>query len=86
MQSEKGDVIYRGAGGNIRANDKTSEFNTFIETKVNEKNKEFMQIWSGLLPEVFDINPKEILILNPQQGKYMDITRRIKYWQVRILK
>lgn len=64
-----GDVIYRGAGGNIRANDKTSEFNTFIETKVNEKNKEFMQIWSGLLPEVFDINPKEILILNPQQGK-----------------
>lgn len=66
---KKGDVIYRGAGGNIRANDKTSEFNTFIETKVNEKNKEFMQIWSGLLPEVFDINPKEILILNPQQGK-----------------
>lgn len=66
---KKGDIIYRGAGGNIRANDKTSEFNTFIETKVNEKNKEFMQIWSGLLPEVFDINPKEILILNPQQGK-----------------
>ena len=66
---KKGDVIYRGAGGNIRANDNTSEFNTFIETKVNEKNKEFMQIWSGLLPEVFDINPKEILILNPQQGK-----------------
>lgn len=66
---KKGDVIYRGAGGNIRANDKTSEFNTFIETKVNEKNKEFMRIWSGLLPEVFDINPKEILILNPQQGK-----------------
>lgn len=66
---KKGDVIYRGVGGNIRANDKTSEFNTFIETKVNEKNKEFMQIWSGLLPEVFDINPKEILILNPQQGK-----------------
>lgn len=28
-----------------------------------------MQIWSGLLPEVFDINPKEILILNPQQGR-----------------
>ena len=66
---KKGDVIYRGVGGNIRANDKTSEFNTFIETKVNEKNKEFMQIWSGLLPEIFDINPKEILILNPQQGK-----------------
>lgn len=66
---KKGDIIYRGAGGNVRANDKTSEFNTFIETKVNEKNKEFMQIWSGLLPEVFDINPKEILILNPQQGR-----------------
>lgn len=66
---KKGDIIYRGAGGNVRANDKTSEYNTFIETKVNEKNKEFMQIWSGLLPEVFDINPKEILILNPQQGR-----------------
>ena len=66
---KKGDVIYKGAEGNIRSNDKTSEFNTFIETKVNEKNKEFMQIWSDLLPEVFDINPKEILILNPQQGK-----------------
>ena len=65
---KKGDIIYRGAGGNVRANDKISEYNTFIETKVNEKNKEFMQIWSGLLPEVFDINPKEILILNPQQG------------------
>ena len=41
---KKEDIIYKGAGGNIRANDKTSKFNTFIETKVNEKNKEFMQI------------------------------------------
>lgn len=66
---KKGDVIYRSSGNNIKANEKTSEFNTFIETKVNEKNKEFMQIWSNLLPEVFDINPKEILIINPLQGK-----------------
>ena len=66
---KKGDVIYRSSGNNVRANDKTSEFNTFIETKVNEKNKEFMQIWSSLLPEVFDINPKEILIINPLLGK-----------------
>lgn len=66
---KKGDIIYRGSGGNVKANEKTSEFNTFIESKVNEKNREFMQIWSSLLPEVFDINPKEILIINPQLGK-----------------
>lgn len=28
-----------------------------------------MQIWSSLMPEVFDINPKEILIINPHQNK-----------------
>ena len=66
---KKGDIIYRSAGNNLKANERTSEFNTFIEAKVNEKNKEFMQIWSNLLPEVFDINPKEILIINPLQGK-----------------
>lgn len=69
FELKKGDVIYRSSGNNVKANEKTSEFNTFIETKVNEKNKEFMQIWSSLLPEVFDINPKEILIINPMQGK-----------------
>ena len=66
---KKGDVIYRSAGNNLQANSQTSEFNTFIETKVNEKNKEFMQIWSSLLPEVFDINPREILIINPLLGR-----------------
>lgn len=66
---KKGDIIYRSAGNNLKANEKTSEFNTFIEAKVNEKNKEYMQIWSNLLPEVFDINPREILIINPLQGK-----------------
>ena len=69
FEIKKGDVIYRSSGNNIKANEKTSEFNTFIETKVNEKNKEYMQIWSNLLPEVFDINPKEVLIINPLQGK-----------------
>lgn len=69
FELKKGDVIYRSSGNNVKANEKTSEFNNFIETKVNEKNKEFMQIWSNLLPEVFDINPKEILIINPLQGK-----------------
>lgn len=39
---KKGDIIYRGSGGNVKANEKTSEFNTFIESKVNEKNREFM--------------------------------------------
>ena len=66
---KKGDIIYRGPGGNIKANEKTSVFNTFIENKVNEKNKDFMQIWSHLLPEVFNINPKEVLIINPTQGR-----------------
>lgn len=66
---KKGDVIYRGAGNNLKANGKTSEFNTFIETKVNEKNQEFMRIWSSLFPEIFDINPREILIINPLLGR-----------------
>lgn len=66
---KKGDIIYRGIGKNVKANEKTSEFNSFIESKVNAKNREFMQIWSSLLPEVFDINPKEILIINPHQNK-----------------
>ena len=66
---KKGDIIYRGAGNNVHANGQTSEFNTFLESKVNEKNKEFMQIWSSLLPEVFDINPREILIINPLLGR-----------------
>ena len=28
-----------------------------------------MEIWSNLLPEMVDINPKEVLILNPVQNK-----------------
>ncbi|PIE85255.1 ATP-binding protein [Candidatus Gracilibacteria bacterium] len=64
-----GEVIYRISGKNEKANDGTSEFNRFIQVKANEKSKEFMQIWSNLLPEMVDINPKEVLILNPLQNK-----------------
>jgi len=28
-----------------------------------------MEIWSKLLPEIFDINPREILIINPKSNK-----------------
>ncbi|CAK8713548.1 hypothetical protein GKODMF_05125 [Candidatus Electrothrix gigas] len=28
-----------------------------------------MEIWSKLLPEMVDINPREVLILNPLQNK-----------------
>lgn len=27
-----------------------------------------MEIWSKLLPEMFDINPREVLILNPKNN------------------
>jgi len=28
-----------------------------------------MEIWSKLLPEMFDINPREVLIINPKNNK-----------------
>jgi hypothetical protein len=28
-----------------------------------------MEIWSKLLPEIFDINPREVLIINPKSNK-----------------
>jgi len=65
----KGEVLYRLSGSIQLMNKNTPEFNRFIQIKSNEKNKEFMQIWSHLLPEMVDINPKEVLIINPEQKK-----------------
>lgn len=47
----------------------TASFNRLIQMKANEKSKEFMEIWSKLLSEMVDINPREVLILNPMQNK-----------------
>jgi hypothetical protein len=65
----KGDVIYRASSKNETANSSTQDFNRFLQLKANEKNKEFMEIWSKLLPEIFEINPREILIINPKYNK-----------------
>ena len=75
---KKGEVFYRGSANNIRANENTSLFNNFIEMKVNEKNQEFMKIWSSVLPEVFDINPKEIVIINPSIGRIYGYNQKNK--------
>ena len=66
---KKGEIIYRASSKNETANNSTQEFNRFLQIKANEKNKEFMEIWSKLLPEMFDINPREILIINPKYNK-----------------
>ena len=65
----KGDILYRASGKNEIANNSTTDFNRFLQIKSNEKSKEFMDIWSKLLPEMFDINPREVLILNPISNK-----------------
>lgn len=65
---KKGEITYRVSGKNATANSTTQDFNRFIQIKANEKNKEFMEIWSKLLPEMFDINPREVLILNPKNN------------------
>jgi hypothetical protein len=65
----KGEIIYRKSGKNEVANISASEFDRFLQIKSNEKSKEFMEIWSKLLPEMFDINPREVLIINPKYNK-----------------
>jgi Putative DNA-binding domain len=65
----KGNVHFRDGDGNEKANDTSSRMNKFIQIKANEKSKDFMKIWSNLLPEMIDINPKEILILNVEEQK-----------------
>lgn len=66
---KKGEITYRASGKNETANNSAQEFNRFLQMKANEKNKEFMEIWSKLLPEMFDINPREVLIINPKYNK-----------------
>lgn len=66
---KKGEIWYRTSSKNEVANLSTQEFNRFLQIKANEKNKEFMEIWSKLLPEMFDINPREVLIINPINNK-----------------
>lgn len=66
---KKGEVIYRSSSKNEIANNSTQEFNRFLQIKANEKHKEFMEIWTKLLPEIFDINPREILMINPKTSK-----------------
>jgi len=65
----KGSVVYRASSKNELANQLTADLNRFIQIKANEKSKEFMEIWSKLLPEMVDINPREVLILNPMQNR-----------------
>jgi hypothetical protein len=65
----KGAVYYRASSKNEHANRSTADFNRFIQIKANERSKEFMEIWSKLLPEMVDINPREVLILNPVQNR-----------------
>lgn len=65
----KGEIIYRVSSKNMIANQSSHDFNTFLQIKANEKNREFMEIWSKLLPEMVDINPREVLIINPKQNK-----------------
>ena len=66
---KKGEITYRTSSKNEVANSSTQDFNRFLHIKANEKNKEFMEIWSKLLPEMFDINPREVLIINPKTNK-----------------
>ncbi len=66
---KKGEIIYRTSSKNEVANSTTQDFNRFLQIKANEKNKEFMEIWSKLLPEMFDINPREVLIINPKNNR-----------------
>lgn len=66
---KKGEILYRTSSKNEIANLTTQDFNRFLQIKANEKNKEFMEIWSKLLPEMFDINPREVLIINPKSNK-----------------
>ncbi|WP_449400825.1 ATP-binding protein [Chryseobacterium wanjuense] len=66
---KKGEIIHRISGKNEIANENSQKLNSFLQLKANEKSKQFMEIWSKLLPEIFDINPKEILMINPKTNK-----------------
>ncbi|OQX98074.1 MAG: ATP-binding protein [Bacteroidetes bacterium 4572_128] len=72
----KGEIFYRASSKNEHANKSTADFNRFIQIKANEKSKEFMDIWSKLLPKMVDINPREVLIINPMQNKIYGFNSR----------
>ncbi|MGV3613351.1 MAG: ATP-binding protein [Fluviicola sp.] len=72
----KGDIYYRDSAKTEHANSSSSEFNRFLQIKANEKSKEFMTIWSNLLPEMVDINPKEVLIVNPNQNRIYGFNKK----------
>src|SRR5690606_9985360 len=73
---KKGEIIYRKSGKNITANETPDSFNQFLHIKSNEKNKEFIEIWSKLLPEMVDINPREILLINPKENRVYGYNRK----------
>lgn len=72
----KGDIYYRDSAKTEHANSSSSEFNRFLQIKANEKSKEFMTIWSNLLPEMININPKEVLIVNPTENKVYGFNKK----------
>lgn len=72
----KGDIYYRDSAKTEHANSSSSEFNRFLQIKANEKSKEFMTIWSNLLPEMVNINPKEVLIVNPNENKIYGFNKK----------
>jgi hypothetical protein len=72
----KGDIYYRDSAKTEHANSSSSEFNRFLQIKANEKSKEFMTIWSNLLPEMVNINPKEVLIVNPNENKVYGFNKK----------
>lgn len=71
-----GGIYYRASSKNEHANKTTADFNRFLQIKANERSKEFMEIWSKLLPEMVDINPREVLILNPVQNRVYGFNSR----------
>ena len=75
---KKGEIIHRIPGKNETANENSQKLNRFLQLKANEKSKEFMEIWSKLLPEIFDINPKEILMINPKNNKIYGYNQKEK--------
>lgn len=75
---KKGEIIHRIPGKNEIANENSQKLNRFLQIKANEKSKEFMEIWSKLLPEIFDINPKEILMINPKTNRIYGYNQKDK--------
>ena len=75
---KKGEIIHRIPGKNEVANENSQKLNRFLQLKANEKSKDFMEIWSKLLPEIFDINPKEILMINPKTNNIYGYNQKEK--------